>query len=92
MHQMAIKYTNIFNSKALLNLPKFRFFGLKKNYLAALQQTMLNHRGENRRRHRRHHFSLSRYVRFFEPPATPVRARALFVKLCSWEQSDRMLS
>jgi hypothetical protein len=27
--QMAIKYTNIFRCKALQNLPKLRFFGLK---------------------------------------------------------------
>jgi hypothetical protein len=33
---MAIKYTNIFQSKALQNLPKLGFFGLKTNRLATL--------------------------------------------------------
>jgi hypothetical protein len=33
---MTIKYTNIFNSKALQNLPKFGWFDLKTNNLATL--------------------------------------------------------
>jgi hypothetical protein len=33
---MVIKYTNIYQSKALQNLPNFGFFGLKKNHLATL--------------------------------------------------------
>jgi hypothetical protein len=33
---MAIKYTNIYHSKALQNLPKFGIFGLKTNHLATL--------------------------------------------------------
>jgi hypothetical protein len=33
---MAIKYINIFQSKALQNLPKLGFFGLKTNHLATL--------------------------------------------------------
>jgi hypothetical protein len=32
--QMAIKYINIFQSKALQNLPKIGFFGLKSNHQA----------------------------------------------------------
>jgi hypothetical protein len=35
--QMGTKYTNIFHSKALQNLPKLGFFGLKINRLATLQ-------------------------------------------------------
>jgi hypothetical protein len=34
--QMVIKYTNIYHSKALKNLPNFRGFGLKTNHLATL--------------------------------------------------------
>jgi hypothetical protein len=34
--QMVIKYTNIFHSKALQNLPKLGFFGLKINHLVTL--------------------------------------------------------
>jgi hypothetical protein len=37
--QMAIKYTNIYHSKALQNLPKFWIFGLKTNHLATLNKT-----------------------------------------------------
>jgi hypothetical protein len=33
---MTIKCINIFNSKALQNLPKFGCFGLKTNHLATL--------------------------------------------------------
>jgi hypothetical protein len=33
---MVIKYTNIYHSKALQNLPKFGLFGLKTNHLATL--------------------------------------------------------
>jgi hypothetical protein len=33
---MVIKYTNIYHSKALQNLPKFGIFGLKTNHLAIL--------------------------------------------------------
>jgi hypothetical protein len=33
---MAIKYTNIYQSKALQNLPKIGIFGLKTNHLATL--------------------------------------------------------
>jgi hypothetical protein len=33
---MVIKYTNIYHSKALQNLPKFGIFGLKTNHLATL--------------------------------------------------------
>jgi hypothetical protein len=36
MDQVSIKYTNIFQRKTLQNLPKFGFFGLKTNHLAAL--------------------------------------------------------
>jgi hypothetical protein len=35
-----IKYTNIINSKALRNFPKFRFLGLKISHLATLRQIM----------------------------------------------------
>jgi hypothetical protein len=34
--QKAIKCSNIFQSKALQNLPTLGFFGLKMNHLAAL--------------------------------------------------------
>jgi hypothetical protein len=34
--QMTVKYTSIFHSKALKNLPKLGFFGLKTNRLATL--------------------------------------------------------
>jgi hypothetical protein len=34
MDQVSSKYTNIYNSKALQNLPKFGIFGLKTNHLA----------------------------------------------------------
>jgi hypothetical protein len=34
--QMVIKYTNIYHSNALQNLPKFGIFGLKTNHLATL--------------------------------------------------------
>jgi hypothetical protein len=37
--QIAREYTNLFHSKALQNLPKLGFFGLKINHLATLQQT-----------------------------------------------------
>jgi hypothetical protein len=33
---MVIKYTNIYHSKALQNLPKFGILGLKTNHLATL--------------------------------------------------------
>jgi hypothetical protein len=33
---MVIKYTNIYHSKALRNLPKFGIFGLKTNHQATL--------------------------------------------------------
>jgi hypothetical protein len=33
---MVIKYTNIYYSKALQNLPKFGIFGLKTKHLATL--------------------------------------------------------
>jgi hypothetical protein len=33
---MVIKYSNIYHSKALQNLPKFGIFGLKTNHLATL--------------------------------------------------------
>jgi hypothetical protein len=33
---MVIKYTNVYHSKALQNVPKFGIFGLKTNHLAAL--------------------------------------------------------
>jgi hypothetical protein len=36
LYQTAFKYTNIFHSKALQNIPKFGFFGLKINHLATL--------------------------------------------------------
>jgi hypothetical protein len=36
---MTIKYTNLFDSKALQNLPKFGFFGLKIYHLATLGAT-----------------------------------------------------
>jgi hypothetical protein len=36
--QMPIKYINIYQSKALQNLPKFGIFGLKRNRLATLEQ------------------------------------------------------
>jgi hypothetical protein len=36
--QMAIKYTNTFNTKTLQNLPKSGFFGLKLSHLATLDQ------------------------------------------------------
>jgi hypothetical protein len=36
---MVIKYTNIFRSKALQNLPKLGFFGLQRNHLATLTHT-----------------------------------------------------
>jgi hypothetical protein len=41
MFQMVIKYTNIYHSKALHNLPKFGIFGLKTNHLATLVPMML---------------------------------------------------
>jgi hypothetical protein len=34
--QMVIKYTNIYHSKAIQNLPKFGIFGLKTKHLATL--------------------------------------------------------
>jgi hypothetical protein len=37
--QIAIKYFNIFQFKALQNLPKFGIFGLKTNRLATLVAT-----------------------------------------------------
>jgi hypothetical protein len=37
--QMAIKYTNIFRSKALQNIPNLGFFGLRINHLATLLST-----------------------------------------------------
>jgi hypothetical protein len=39
LFQMSIKYINIFQSKALQNLPKLEFFGLKRNHLATLPWT-----------------------------------------------------
>jgi hypothetical protein len=33
---MVIKYTNIYHSKAIKNLPKFGIFGLKTNHLETL--------------------------------------------------------
>jgi hypothetical protein len=33
---MAMEYTNNFHSKAIQNIPKILFFGLKKYYLATL--------------------------------------------------------
>jgi hypothetical protein len=36
---MVIKYTNIFHSKALQNVPKVEIFGLKINHLATLHKT-----------------------------------------------------
>jgi hypothetical protein len=38
--QIATKYINIFQSKALQNCPKFGFFGLKINHLATLLATL----------------------------------------------------
>jgi hypothetical protein len=38
---MVIKYTNIYHSKALPNLPKFGIFGLKANHLATLVGTYI---------------------------------------------------
>jgi Leucine-rich repeat (LRR) protein len=37
--QMSIKYNNIVRSKALQNLPKLEFFGLKKRHLATRVST-----------------------------------------------------
>jgi hypothetical protein len=37
---MTIKYTNIFHCKALQNLPKLGFFGLKIHHLATLFETI----------------------------------------------------
>jgi hypothetical protein len=36
LYQMAVKYANIFHPKALQNIPKYGFFGLKINNLAIL--------------------------------------------------------
>jgi hypothetical protein len=36
LYQTAVKYTNIFHSKALQNTPKTGFFGLKINHLATM--------------------------------------------------------
>jgi hypothetical protein len=36
--RMAIQYINIFQSRALQNLPKLGIFGLKRNHLATLPQ------------------------------------------------------
>jgi hypothetical protein len=36
LYQTAVKYTNIFPSKALQNVPKLGFFGLKMYHLAIL--------------------------------------------------------
>jgi hypothetical protein len=51
---MVIKYTNIYHSKALQNVPKFWIFGLKTNHLATLfsmfqlfAKPILNHRQIN---------------------------------------------
>jgi hypothetical protein len=41
--QMVIKYTNIFHSKAIQNLPKIGIFGLKINYLATLVDITIEH-------------------------------------------------
>jgi hypothetical protein len=41
MDQVSIKYTNIFRCKALQNLPKFGFFGLKTNHLATLVRALV---------------------------------------------------
>jgi hypothetical protein len=38
---MVIKYTNVFHSKALQNLPKLGFFGLKINHLATLERDQM---------------------------------------------------
>jgi hypothetical protein len=38
--QMAIKYINILQSKALQNLYKLGFFGLKRNHLATLVKSI----------------------------------------------------
>jgi hypothetical protein len=39
LHQTALRYTNIFHSKSLQNIPKFGIFGLKINHLATLIPT-----------------------------------------------------
>jgi hypothetical protein len=39
---MAIKYINIFQSKALQNLPKVGTFGFKINHLATLQKSRMS--------------------------------------------------
>jgi hypothetical protein len=39
---MVIKYTNIYHSKAVKNLPKFGIFGLKTNHLATLVSSPQN--------------------------------------------------
>jgi hypothetical protein len=39
VYQTAVKYTKIFHSKTLLNIPKLGFFGLKINHLATLITT-----------------------------------------------------
>jgi hypothetical protein len=36
LYQMSIKYTHIFHSKTLQNIPKLEFFGLKINHLGTL--------------------------------------------------------
>jgi hypothetical protein len=46
---MVIKYTSLYHSKALQNLPKFGIFGLKTNHLATLFVT-------NRRRGAKNQF------------------------------------
>jgi hypothetical protein len=40
MLQVAIKYSKIYQSKALENLPKLGFFGLKINHLATLDLSL----------------------------------------------------
>jgi hypothetical protein len=45
---MAIKYIDIFPSKALQNLPKLVFFGLKTNHLATLHTTTTSRRREKK--------------------------------------------
>jgi hypothetical protein len=42
MVQLVIKFTNILHSKALQNIPKWIFFGLKINHLATLLTTTGN--------------------------------------------------
>jgi hypothetical protein len=50
--QRVLKYINFFQSKALQNLPKLGFFGLKRNHLATLM--CFGHRKHNATNHYYH--------------------------------------